>query len=483
MLRMRHGGSAGSRGYYRIYGQQSLRTGRAAPQPGFGDARWSMSQMGFRGDWTPGDSTRLTIQADAYRSGARLFNNLPILTSPFEELTVDHPEAWGGNILMRLEHQHRTGGVSVLQSYYDQAKRSGDALNLEVMTSDVEYQYRHPVRWKQEFSFSMGQRSISDRAPPSPLFRETVEKKNYGLQHVTLQDDITLVPDQFAASLAVRFERNSFTNWTTQPTARVLWTPTKSHTIWGAASRSVRTPTRGELSAELIAGIEAAPGGLPLVKLVSSNPALQNEVGKSLEAGHRWQVHKKLSLDSTAFYNHYNNLMDLAVGDVSMRSTGQTMYLLLPLEYRNLKGTHTRGFEAYVQYTANRNLQLSGSFTGLDYLQVYGLPSPAAYDPLTLIASSPSKQFQLRAEWKPARNWELDISYFWYGALLPKSYAALGRQRGEVRLGWRFTEHIDLSIGAHGLTGGNRVEFVKEAPGALLNPISPSAYFRLGFRF
>jgi len=52
----------------------------------------------------------------------------------------------------------------------------------------------------------------------------------------------------FAISLSTtigsKFEHNIYTGWETQPSARLLWTPSARQTVWAAVTRAVRSPSR-----------------------------------------------------------------------------------------------------------------------------------------------------------------------------------------------------------------------------------------------
>ena len=59
-----------------------------------------------------------------------------------------------------------------------------------------------------------------------------------------IQDEITLAPDLLQLILGCKLEQNSYTYFEYQPTIRLLYTPDKKHSLWGAVSRAVHTPSR-----------------------------------------------------------------------------------------------------------------------------------------------------------------------------------------------------------------------------------------------
>ncbi|MCC6393754.1 MAG: TonB-dependent receptor plug domain-containing protein [Bryobacterales bacterium] len=210
VIGVRQGIVAGSQGYFRIYGQEKLRTGAAAADPRFGDSRWSMTQAGFRGDWTLRESDALTVQGDVYRSGARSYDFIKTLTPPFGSMEPDRAETWGGNLNARWEHSHRDGGLSVIQTYFDSVQKDSALINVGVQTGDAEYQYRRPAIRRHELSIGLRAWTIADQYQGSKFINVAPADERYGMQHVTLEDDYGVVLDRLTLSVAARFEHNSF---------------------------------------------------------------------------------------------------------------------------------------------------------------------------------------------------------------------------------------------------------------------------------
>src|SRR5262249_3200488 len=155
------------------------------------------------------------------------------------------------------------------QSYFDYVRRDGISSSFSVRTGDFDYQYRHPAIGRHELSLTMGNRWISDESQPTRITSFIPAGRRYTMQQFTLEDDVTIFRDRLVATAAGRFERNTFSGWNEQPTARVLYTPSARHTFWGAWSQSVRTPARGELD---IDGLGAVLPGNPLPLAITIHP-------------------------------------------------------------------------------------------------------------------------------------------------------------------------------------------------------------------
>ncbi|MCX6594879.1 MAG: TonB-dependent receptor [Acidobacteria bacterium] len=483
LTRIRHGAAAGRHGFYRTYAQHTLRVGDASEDPSLGLARWSFLQGGFRGDWTPTDSDSLTVQGDTYRSGTKTANHLASFKPPYSEVSIDRGEMTGANVMSRWERTHRGGGTTSVQSYFDHYGRESGLINYTVRTLDADLQHRRPLGSRHELVMGAGARSIWDQTRTSRGFSFGESTRQYGLVHFTLQDEVTLRPERLALTGGVRLERNSFTGWSVQPTARLLYTPSKRQTLWAAVSHAVRTPSRGELSLNLLLAVQPGPGGLPVAVQTDGLPSLRNELGNAAELGHRWQWRKRWMFDSTVFYSRTNGAAQLVTGRPTLQYAAGGPYLLAPLSYANGLQVGSSGFESAVRFEAARRWRLAGNYTFL-HVKPRSMQAAAgpALDPLAIIHNSSPHQFSVRSEWNPRRRWEFDTAYFWYAGLIPSSYAIGRHQRLDARLGWAMSEFSELSVGVQNLLSPRRIEFPKYI-GPAPAPQAPQMYVRMGFRF
>ena len=102
-----------------------------------------------------------------------------------------------------------------------------------------------------------------------------------------------------------------------EPTARLLWEPVKTHTLWTSVSRAVRTPSRGDHdTTSWVASVPGSPRtlGLPTVVNFTGNSGYQPQTLMAVEAGYRCQPHPRISFDVAGFYNFYRNLRVIEPG-------------------------------------------------------------------------------------------------------------------------------------------------------------------------
>ena len=121
-----------------------------------------------------------------------------------------------------------------------------------------------------------------------------------------VQDEISLSPDLLKMILGCRLEQNSYTYFEYQPTIRALYTPDDKHTLWGAVSRAVHTPTRVDQDMDVVSAFWSRLSAVLLQTI--GNPDEKSEALLAYELGYREQTTEKFSWDLATFYNVYDDL-------------------------------------------------------------------------------------------------------------------------------------------------------------------------------
>ena len=256
----RYGGKIGDDLTYRVYekyfdrGPNVAVPGVSFPEP-ISDA-WQQGRFGFRTDWQPGrdKANLITVQGDHY------VGNTDNSIIPFSGLALGSfndrglPEnLTGDNLLFRWRHVYDDDTDWTFQTYYDNYMRS-DALQTEIdRTFDVDFQYRFPVGGRHKITCGGGFRNVESYLPGGDQlgnwFPYPSETTNYTSQFI--QDEIAIVEDRLTFTIGTKLEENPYTGLEYQPTARLIWTPDHRHSLWGAISRAVRTPSRIEEQATI----------------------------------------------------------------------------------------------------------------------------------------------------------------------------------------------------------------------------------------
>jgi len=228
----RYGGALGSHGFYRVYGKNfdreaSVRTNRSDA----GDDV-HMSQGGMRLEWTPAGDNEFTLQGDGYTGSVRQ----PATTAT---------ELRGGNAIAQwTRHLSATSDLE-LRGYYDHTERRiPSVLGENLDTYDLELRHRLSAGRSQDIVWGLEYRLMLDEMRNSPFLAFLPANLTRRLYSGFIQDEIQVSGDRLRLTIGSKFEHNDYTGFETQPSVRLAWVPVTSHTVWAAASRAVRTPSR-----------------------------------------------------------------------------------------------------------------------------------------------------------------------------------------------------------------------------------------------
>lgn len=453
----RFGGVAGDNLYYRVYGKW-LEHDR-----GFnlgGDARddWRMGRFGFRLDWKPRTNDTITFQGDYYHGllGRRDLRASPETPPTFIRTNTEDEEPNGGDVLFRWTHELGKDSNWVLQAYYDYSNRRGTAgtFDFSVNTIDVDFQHQFPlgdrqkVIWGAEYRlteiFWMGTAAGFDHGFAIGPNREFVQRNLFS---AFLQDEFKIVADRLFLTLGSKFEHNEITGFEIQPTARLLWTPTKRQSVWAAVSRAVRTPTFSENDIQISTlPIPLAPGRA-LFPRITNNHELDSEEVIAYELGYRAQATDRISFDAALFFNRYDKLLVTPAGVSTVDPA--TGALVLPVTYTNGADADTYGVELAATWKLTDWWQLYGQYTWLKmnlHADKTLLPAPSNEGFESGENQSPQNQFYVRSSFDLPGHVELDLIGRYVDNLAGftpgiKSYLTM-----DARLAWRPRENLELAL-------------------------------------
>ncbi|MBI3935275.1 MAG: TonB-dependent receptor [Acidobacteria bacterium] len=427
---VRYGGSIAGRGYYRIFSKFNytdalvFSDGRSAEDP----LRWGFA--GFRADLDLSRRDQLTLQGDYHRGNAERFRQDDINTR-------------GGNLLGRWTRQFSNGSALQIQTYYDRTSRSIPPTFDEVRnTFDIESQHNIPIGERQQVVWGLGYRASADRTRDFPILRFEPPERTLQWFSLYAQDEIALVPERLHLIAGSKFEHNTYTGWEVQPTVRLAWTTASRQLLWGAVSRAVRIPTRLDTDPII---------SQPPVTLLG-NKDFKSEELIAYEIGYRILPQERFSFSLSTFYNDYDNI----------RSQETPSAPGGPIVLGNTLRGHTYGAELGVLVRVLPWWQVRPSYS---YLQVRLERKPGSRDIAggKSEANDPKNQFQLRSMMDLPRRVELD---FWvrHVSALPNPVPLPGYTTFDVRLGWRPTDRLELSIVGQNLPEKRHGEFQSTNP-------------------
>jgi len=432
---VRYGGQAGTGVSYRAYGNYDNRdalieaNGRSAQDP------LRRGQGGFRLDWDRPKSgaakaDTVTLQGDLYQGLAG-------------EAIRPETELSGGNLLSRFTHPLAGGGDVRLQLYFDHThRRSPNFFEERRDTYDLDLQHHFLPTARQEVVWGVGYRVTADQVGNSAAVAFLPDHRTQSLLNLFAQDEITLLPDRVQLTVGSKLEHNDYTGFELQPSLRLSYTPSPEQTLWGAVSRAVRTPTRIDTDVRFYAG--------PLV-LLRGDTGFRSEAVVAYELGWRLAPRQDLTFDVATYYNVYSHLR-------SQELTGGND---LPIFLANKLKADTWGGEAAVNY---QMLPWWRWYAGYSYLKKSFSFEPGSTDGTEGLAegNDPSGQLWLRTSLDLPGRTELD-SWVRHVDALPSpkvpAYTEL-----DLRLGWRATPAVEISLAGRNLLHAHHPEFGPAAP-------------------
>jgi iron complex outermembrane receptor protein len=467
----RFGGNEGDL-YYRSYAQyfndNQLHTAgnpAAGIAPGTGaEDQWHNAQGGFRLDWGKTDNETTTLQGDVYQGQENALRFLPVTPAISPGLiniadTTDNTS--GMNLVGRWKHQISTGSDVTLQAYYDDAIREFEYVgsSLHTQTFDIDFQHNLTLGSRNELTWGLGYRAINSDFGNGFYISYQPEDYNENLFSGFLQDKLALVQDTLYLTFGTKLEHNDFSGFEWEPSVRLAWTPTENQTLWAAISRAVRSANQSDQDLHLV--LAALPSPTPAILAEQGLQSAESDIVDSYEVGYRIRPQSNLSFDVTAFVNEYKQLDSSMSGNPYLASD-PTMgsYLNYPLYNTNTDYGETHGIELATTWKPMSRIKISGG-----YSVFYETLHIAGSGPVTNNGTAPQQQFNARSFVDLPHDVEWDTMLY-YVDRVPSVSDGFGGQeaipaylRLDMRLGWKPTPGLDLSLIGQNLLQSEHIEY------------------------
>jgi iron complex outermembrane receptor protein len=417
---LRHGGKVGKNGHYRVYGKYFQHDDfRNALGKEVHD-HWQTVRGGFRLDLPMTNQDEVTLQGDIY--GGDLGQG-----------KIDQSEdVYGNYLLAQWTRKLSPTSNTSLKLYYDQLQRDNSLSERTQTAYDLELLHNFMLTAKHTLTWGLGIRHLQERENFLTLLGE---ERDNTLYSAFIQDSFELLPKTLTLTLGSKFERNTITGFEIQPTARLLYQPHQHHIFWFALSRAVHTPSVSR-SSHLANQQENA---------YFNHTDLNAETLYAQEIGYRFLPNAKLSIDSTLFYNRYENL--LTVEPISNSNT---------YRHDNQMEGYTYGLEIVSTWQATPAWRLSGSYSYLD-MELH--LKPTSRDTFSELAEGniPHHQISLRSLFNFTPRTDLDIAVY-YRSKQPnqqvKNYLRL-----DILIDWHIDTHLEFSMGVQNILDNQHPEF------------------------
>lgn len=369
----------------------------------------------------------------------------------------------GQNLNLKWDHTNDDGSNLHLQTYFNHFYRrdgldSDDtAILRDLYVYDIDAVYTKEIS-NHTLTVGMGYRFTQDDTNPnaSPSSQQVDPKErsdNYYSGFI--QDSIGLMDDKLVLTLGTKLEYNSYTNFEVQPNIRLLGHINNSNNVWGAVSRTIRTPSRVESDNVNRGELE-----------------LDSEKAISYEMGHRL-ILSDFSLDSTVFYVDHDEI--IAIEDDGINDP-----------YSNMIKGQTYGFESALSWKVFNSWKLMGAYTFLDgqfETKTDKIDRFSAVEKLE--GTSPQNQFNLRSYWNVISKLEFDTMFYYvsqlkHGVGTGTTDSVPAYSRVDLRLAW-VEKNYELVIGAQNLFSDEEPEFSTSSRTATAAPRNYYAELKLRF--
>ncbi|MBT8341064.1 MAG: TonB-dependent receptor [Desulfatitalea sp.] len=454
----RYGGAWGDAAHYRAHVNYTERDGGENIRGENNGDGWHIGQGGGRVDWHPSSRDSLTLTGDIYDANSNLVADYPLRLKY-------NCEYRGRNMLGRWQRTFSPSSDLVLQTYYSHSEMSFTTFSEALETYDLDFQHRFGIGRRQEIIWGLGWRQNDSLLESSFVIEFNPAQRVDHLYSLFAQDEIVLWPDRVALIVGSKFERNDFTGWETQPTARLRWTPHAHHTLWTAVSRAVRTPARIERDATTNQSFPLKPGG---VFRIRANKQYASETLTAYEAGYRFHPQRSIGLDAALFYNQYGDLKTMDYG-----SSDATMV-------NGMRGI-TYGGELTVDWHPKAWWRLQAAYSHL----TMNLTDPYTNDQSARLSEgqNPANQLSLRSSMDFAHGLALDLWPTFTDALPIPNLRMASHWDLDARIGWRASAHWSFELVGQNLLDNLHTEFVPEFIGVEPMQIERGVFFKVTCRF
>jgi iron complex outermembrane receptor protein len=422
---VRHGGRLGSAGSFRTYAKVRFEDSHQLLSGADAQDDFDFGQMGFRLETAQTDRSFAVFQGDVY-------TGITGLTGGAEARIA------GGNLLARYTHGGGGQPQTQVQVYYDRTYRRVPQQYRGVLnTIDVDAHHTRAFT-RHTLVAGTGYRAYrNDDLGDGPGFYFDPRKRVSHRFNLFAQDEFAVTRRVFL-TVGSKLERNEFTGFELQPTARLRWSGARQ-SVWTSVSRAVRVPTRFDTDLRF-----NIPNTATL--FLTGSADFKSEQVVAYEAGYRGRLRDRFSVDVAVFNNRYDDL----------RSQEPPTQPGQPIVLRNMLNAVTKGVEVSGNLQITTWWQAHGSYTHgwQEFTYDAGSKDPTRG---TSEANDPRNLFSLRSHVTTFSRLELDGFFRFVGAL-PQPAVEAYREL-DARIGWRLKPGWDLALIGTNLLSPRHLEF------------------------
>jgi iron complex outermembrane receptor protein len=475
--RFRHGERLRSGAYLSVYGklfsQGTLADRSSGGVADDGEGR----RAGLRMDWETPGADKWMVQGGLYHNSAGDTLTQTTLTPPYSRTFDSAGTVSGWHTLARWERSTPSGTQRSAQVYLDRSSRGEDSFHEGWSEADLDYQQRRPLGQRHDLIWGLGYRRTTNHSQNNFAVGFYPERRTTHLLSAFVHDEIAL-KENLRLSVGSKLQKRSRDPiLDVQPSARLLWAPDAHHTYWAAVSRALRKPSGADTGLRIPLAARPGQNGLPIVLTLLGNDRVEDERLLAQEVGARFHPSERLSLDVTAFQNHYRDLIGAEAGRPFM-STDPAPHLVVPLLFANNLRADTRGLEFAGQWQATPHWRLAWG-SALFTMDVHGTSASGQPVDTSRVENSPGHMLHLRSSADLSKHFQFDTLFYRVGRL--KGDKIPGYSRLDVRLAWKPSEKLEFSLDVQNLLGHRYREF-GQSDDAHTSPVERRIYGKLTWR-
>ena len=473
----RWGGQFGSSGAYRVFARGSAVSAGNVGGQDIGWDSWHQYHAGFRIDASAWPRSTWTVTGDLRRGNTGMSLDEATDTPPYSVRIEPRTRSAGGNLVASWRTALSDHSDVTAQSYVDIADRNDEQLRSHVETYDLDLKHhfsstRHDIVW------GMDGRVVRDRLDSTSLVQFVPDHESRSLLGAFAQDEIALVGRAVRLTLGLKAEHTEIAGLEWQPTARVLWNPNASQSVWTAVSRAVRTPSRAETDFRYHVQT-VATGGPPAVVTLEGNPNFQSEDLLAYEVGYRIAPTRATLLELTGFYNQYSDLRTIEPGTVTFVPT-PSPHMDVRQVWSNKMHGDTRGLEASAAWavTPSWKLDAGGSCLAMRLHRDSDSQDAGAEDTGN---NEPTYQLSLQSRFDPTPAWEWNTSVYQVGSRASQHVKAYTRL--DAGFIWKPFRNTELNLLGKNLLLDRHLEDDGRLSGLIPTEVERSVTARIRVRF
>lgn len=315
-------------------------------------------------------------------------------------------------------------------------------------------------------------------------------------QHTTgvfLHDNWTLVDDRLQLGLGARWDQTNLGGNTFSPSATLMWTPTRSDTLWAKYAKAPRMPSRGEQDVSIYVGYQPPTASIPFPVVLNAQPGnqpLYKETMEGFELGYRSQLTQQLSFDATVFQYRYSDIVTSSLGGNGAIAIGGGFFLPVQnLDRTNGGNGWLSGAELSVDWLLAPTLrvQLSYAFT---HVNMDDSANPIAQGQGLKEERSTARHYgSLRSQWNISSSQQFDAWIRGSSGIdrTLSPYTTTIRVPGyvtlDLRYAYKLNKDIELALTGRNLIGPRRTEYVTDYVPATPVIIEPSLLLSARWKF